>query len=67
MKPINLYLPITSQPRELDSKMLLAMFARERGFLSKGNIVNLHNASSAYLKDFNDGKFGRITFEEPPE
>ena len=31
MKTINLYLPITSQPRELDSKMLLAMFARERG------------------------------------
>jgi surface carbohydrate biosynthesis protein len=29
---INLYLPITSQPRELDSKLLLALFARERGF-----------------------------------
>ena len=28
---INLYLPITSQPRELDSKLLLALFARERG------------------------------------
>jgi surface carbohydrate biosynthesis protein len=27
----NLYLPITSQPRELDSKLLLALFARERG------------------------------------
>jgi surface carbohydrate biosynthesis protein len=28
---INLYLPITSQPRELDSKLLLALFAKERG------------------------------------
>ncbi len=27
----NLYLPITSQPRELDSKLLLALFACERG------------------------------------
>jgi len=31
MKEINLYLPITSQPRELDSKLLLALFARDRG------------------------------------
>ena len=27
----NLYLPITSQPRELDAKLLLALVARERG------------------------------------
>ncbi len=27
-----LYLPITSQPRELDAKLLLALFACERGF-----------------------------------
>lgn len=27
----SLYLPITSQPRELDSKLLLALFAKERG------------------------------------
>jgi ribosome biogenesis GTPase A len=52
--------------RKRDNFPTLEVFARERGFLSKGNVVNLHNASSAYLKDFNDGKFGRITFEEPP-
>ena len=27
----NLYLPITSQPRELESKLLLALFAKEKG------------------------------------
>lgn len=31
MKETNLYLPITSQPRELDSKILLALFARDGG------------------------------------
>jgi hypothetical protein len=31
MPGINLYLPITSQPRELDAKLLLALFANERG------------------------------------
>jgi ribosome biogenesis GTPase A len=27
--------------------------------------VDLHNAAGAFLKDFNDGKFGRVTFESP--
>ncbi|MEC9342835.1 MAG: surface carbohydrate biosynthesis protein [Pseudomonadota bacterium] len=31
MEAINFYMPITSQPRELDAKLLLALFARERG------------------------------------
>jgi len=44
----------------------LDAFARTRGFLRRGNTVDLHNAAGAYIKDFNDGKFGRITFEEPP-
>ncbi|MDB5071610.1 MAG: ribosome biosis GTP-binding protein YlqF [Candidatus Eremiobacteraeota bacterium] len=41
----------------------LETFARARGFARRGGEVDLHNAAGAYLKDFNDGKFGRITFE----
>ncbi len=41
----------------------LATFARARGFARHGGELDLHNAAGAYLKDFNDAKFGRITFE----
>jgi ribosome biogenesis GTPase A len=44
----------------------LAAFARERGFLRRGNEIDFHNAAAAYVKDFNLAKFGRITFETPP-
>ena len=43
----------------------LETFARARGFARRGGEVDLHNAAGAYLKDFNDGKLGRITFEQP--
>ncbi len=43
----------------------LETFARARGFARRGGDIDLHNAAGAYLKDFNDGKFGRITFERP--
>lgn len=45
----------------------LTTFANTRGFLTRGNISDLHNAALSYIKDFNDGKFGRITFELPPD
>jgi ribosome biogenesis GTPase A len=41
----------------------LESYARARGFARRGGEADLHNAAGAYLKDFNDGKFGRITFE----
>jgi len=43
----------------------LEAFARARGFARRGGEVDLHNAAGAFLKDFNDGKFGRVTFERP--
>ncbi|HEY0394891.1 MAG TPA: ribosome biogenesis GTPase YlqF [Candidatus Elarobacter sp.] len=43
----------------------LETFARARGFARRGGEADLHNAAGAYLKDFNDGKFGRFTFEHP--
>ncbi|MBV8726542.1 MAG: ribosome biogenesis GTPase YlqF [Candidatus Eremiobacteraeota bacterium] len=45
----------------------LQTFANARGFLRRGNTIDMHNAAQSYIKDFNDGKFGRITFEEPPQ
>jgi ribosome biogenesis GTPase A len=44
----------------------LETFARQRGFLRRGNEIDVHNAAGAYVKDFNVAKFGRITFEAPP-
>ncbi len=43
----------------------LETFARARGFARRGGEPDLHNAAGAFLKDFNDGKLGRITFERP--
>jgi ribosome biogenesis GTPase A len=44
----------------------LEAFARQRGFLRRGQAIDYHNAAGAYIKDFNLAKFGRITFESPP-
>jgi ribosome biogenesis GTPase A len=44
----------------------LETFARQRGFLRRGNDIDYHNAAGAFVKDFNLAKFGRITFETPP-
>jgi ribosome biogenesis GTPase A len=44
----------------------LEAFASARRMLRSGGELELHNAALSYLKDFNDGKFGRISFERPP-
>jgi ribosome biogenesis GTPase A len=44
----------------------LEAFARARGFMRKGGEVDYHNAAQSYIKDFNDGKFGRISLERAP-
>ncbi len=43
----------------------LASFARARGFARRGGELDLHNAAGAFLKDFGDGKLGRVSFERP--
>ncbi len=43
----------------------LDTYAQSRGFMQRGNIVNTHNAAWAYIKDWNDGRFGRMTLEAP--
>jgi ribosome biogenesis GTPase A len=44
----------------------LETFAQERGFKRKGGVIDYHNAAQSYIKDFNEGKFGRITLEPAP-
>lgn len=43
----------------------LECFARKRGFLLKGNMPDLNRAVSILLKEFRDGKLGRISLEVP--
>lgn len=45
----------------------LETFSRVRGFMRRGGEVDYHNAAQSYIKDFNDGKFGRITLEQAPQ
>lgn len=45
----------------------LEQFGKGRGFMRKGGELDLHNAAQAYISDFNEGKFGRITLESPPD
>lgn len=40
-------------------------FATIRRMLRTGGELELHNAALAYIKDFNEGKFGRVSFDVP--
>lgn len=42
-------------------------FAAARGFARRGGEIDYHNAAQSYVKAFNDGVFGRVTFELPGE
>jgi ribosome biogenesis GTPase A len=44
----------------------LEQFAQGRGFVRRGGEIDYHNAAQSYIKDFNDGKFGRLTLESAP-
>ncbi len=43
----------------------LQEFAQARGFARRGGDIDLHNAAGAFLREFNDARFGRFTFERP--
>jgi ribosome biogenesis GTPase A len=42
-------------------------FAAARGFVRRGGNVDHHNAAQSYVRAFNDGTLGRISFETPEE
>jgi ribosome biogenesis GTPase A len=44
----------------------LEWYAGLRGFLVKGGAPDLNRAATTLLKEFRDGKMGRITLEPPP-
>jgi ribosome biogenesis GTPase A len=44
----------------------LEWFAKKRGFLLKGGTPDLNRAVSSLLKEFRDGRLGRISLEAPP-
>lgn len=44
----------------------LETFAKSRGFMRRGGEADFHNAGQSYIRDFNEGKFGRITLERAP-
>lgn len=41
----------------------LDSFAASRGFIRRGGELDHHNAALSYVRAFNDGAFGRISFE----
>lgn len=43
----------------------LEWYARKRGFLGKGGLPDLNRAAGTLLKEFRDGRIGRITLEVP--
>ena len=44
----------------------LETFAQSRGFVRRGTMLDTHNAAWSYIKDWSDGKFGRMTLEVAP-
>lgn len=45
---------------------LLAALGEKRGFIGRGGVVDLNKAARHLLKEFREGKLGRLTLEEPP-
>jgi ribosome biogenesis GTPase A len=43
----------------------LETFAKARGFARRGGELDLHNAAGAFLREFGEGRFGRVSFEKP--
>lgn len=43
----------------------LAAFASARGFMLRGGEIDYHTAARSYIGAFDDGTFGRISFESP--
>jgi ribosome biogenesis GTPase A len=55
-----------ARARGLDAVPDLETYAQSRGFVRRGKVIDTHNAAWAYMKDFNDGRFGRLTLESAP-
>lgn len=45
----------------------LHAFAERRGFVRRRGEIDYHNAAQSYIRAFNEGVFGRISFESPDD
>jgi ribosome biogenesis GTPase A len=45
----------------------LQSFAERRGHVMRGGEPDYHNAAQSYIREFNDGLFGRISLEAPDD
>jgi ribosome biogenesis GTPase A len=41
----------------------LETFATARGFVRRGGTIDYHTAARSYIREFNEGNFGRLSFE----
>jgi len=60
-------LPDASAVIALPADELLALVARQRGFVQAGARLNLQKAAETVLQDFRSGALGRVTLETPDE
>ena len=58
---------LSIEEMELEPWPLLEEMGRKRGFLIKGNKVDMQKMSKALIIDFRQGKIGRITLERAGE
>lgn len=56
---------IKDLPADID--VLLETIGRQRGFIVSGGVVDLEKSAHNVLKEFREGKFGRITLERPED
>lgn len=50
-----------------DAREVLAQIGRKRGCLVKGGGVDMDTAARVFIKDYREGRLGRITLESPGE
>ncbi|MFA6928971.1 MAG: ribosome biogenesis GTPase YlqF [Lentisphaeria bacterium] len=56
---------VGSENCNAEPEQILAAFAQHRNYLLPGGVPNLERAAIAMIKEFRDGRLGRITLEQP--
>jgi ribosome biogenesis GTPase A len=54
-------------PEGIDGHVLLEVIARHRGFVLKGNALDIERSARIFLGEFRDGTLGKISLEAPDE
>jgi len=56
-----------TENRNADPEQILSTFAQRRNYLLPGGVPDQERAAIAMIKEFRDGRLGRISLEAPPE